>query len=301
MLIATPEERTWLEARWRETRRNLMAVLRPHLDAVIAEIAEGGAVSDATWTKTVSAVAAELNRRRAAAGPQRAAMFEVAISMMGEPGPLRTALEKGLGAGAGEGLIWAVCKRGLSSLRHTVTSDSTHRAQTWSRIDRLSRRIHADAAATGHRCHGEHFEAVVERIRIEHPDDRNLPRTVETIEAYFLEFCGDCEQGFDPDDAPGAVEGRPELGWSRLEAADIAALPDAEHMTRALAGCLDGLPEHHRKIVEVAYGLGAVVEMSVSAYCARVGMDRRRFYRDVGEALPMLLACLEGSGIGGLA
>jgi DNA-directed RNA polymerase specialized sigma24 family protein len=276
---------------------------------LVDEILQGGAISDATWTRFLTASAREFDSRRGRSGPQRAVMFEVCIALLGDAGSLRRRLQGGLKGrdDAPTKFLAALLIRGVTDLRHAYISESAHRAVTWSRIDRISRHVQVAAVAAGqardgdNRCHREHFEAVAQHIRAEHPTDNNLPRTADTMEAYFLKFCADCQVSLPPEELPPPEDARPEITWPMVSGDDLGTLTRKEMALRALERCIEGLPDTHRDAVKVQHRIGPVVELNISAYCTRIGIERRAFYRRVEEANPMLLACLEGSGFGGAA
>lgn len=290
-VVATSDERYWLESNWTRTRRTLLAIVAPLAADVIDEIAETGAARDESWDAFLGRVARTLDRRRAAREGRGGEIYAIGVSLFGDAHPLRKALEEAGARLIGENALAVragALRRGLTNMRHRLTAESEHRAKTWSRLDAISRALTREATAGGAgtdpsgRCNREHFTALAGRLRESWAHDRNLPRTPGAIEAYFEEFCADC--------APisESVIG----GFDDLRAADVEALPDKAAKALYLEDCLDRLAPQARRFVEVAYRLGDVLELSVKGFCERENIQRRQFYRLLDGALASLRECL---------
>jgi len=287
--MVEPEERYWLEDNWGRTRGMLVPLLFQHGVDVFEEAAVGQ-ITEETWRPFLRTTAEALMNRSHGAGSS-AAMYKVSLSLFGEPEPLRREIQQAgaklIGDKAG-GVRRAVLKRGLVNMRRSRAADSEHRAKTWSRLDAISRRLHREQALRSgpgsyNRCNQDHFQALRDHLKVELADDRNLPRTVKTIEHFFEEFCADCEMAAQ-EDIPGLDVGEDNIG----------VLPQAVRAREYVALCAEALDEDHRRVIEAKFGLGEVIEISTAAFCKREGMDPRRFRRLLDEALAMVAACLDG-------
>jgi hypothetical protein len=189
-----------------------------------------------------------------------------------------------------------VFKRGLTRMRDAYIGGTEHRGKTWGRLDAISRTLaRGDDGATSHaagRCTMDHFIDLAAHIREHHATDRNLPRTLESIEDYFHEFCPDC----------GTEEMEEEGEYERRPPTLVEALPNVEDLAINLAECLDELEDEQRRFVDVNFKLGDPVEFSVAGFCQRLSIERRRFYRVLERALEALRDCLTAKaedGFGG--
>ncbi|MDG2528922.1 hypothetical protein [Caulobacter endophyticus] len=308
-MSTTVDESYWLENRWSDTRRNVLKLIQPLSDDVIDEIISNGAPSERAWTRFMDASARALDRCRAACaqheraggGSSRAAMYATAVSLLGDSAPLRQELVAARERLAGEDrerIAKACLRSGLHRMRHRASAESEHRAKTWRRLDLISRDVRKDEIRTHRAREGDsrydarHFEAVRDYIVRVYPTDRNLPRSVESIEDYFGEFSREIavSEGFEeiPDDAVSAEE--------------IASLPNYDLASVFLENCIGELRGEHAEACAVHLKRGPVVDISVQAYCARVGLDRRKFYRLIETATRMLGDCVRrkftGVGLG---
>jgi hypothetical protein len=283
--MGTNEEQ-WLTYRWPYLRDAIRAIFMRHCDIAIRDIVTSGTISDASWKDLIAAALAELGRQRSA----RPDLCAAALDLLAEPAPLRTALEDGrkllMADDSGAARIHLI-KRGLTRIRNIRIGGTEHRGRTWALLDRISREV-ALAQAAEHRydldrCSKGHFVDLLGHLRANHAHDRNLPRTLEGIEDYFQEFCGDCR------DAPleDGIEGR--------AGSDILALPDAAAQGARLELCLEGLAAEEREYIAVKFELDrSAPGTSVLAFCTRHGIERTRFGRIVQGALEKLNACLTG-------
>ncbi len=127
-------------------------------------------------------------------------------------------------------------------------------------------------------------------VREHHATDRNLPRTLESIEDYFHEFCPDC-----------GTEEMEEEGESRERRPPtlIEALPNVEDLAINLAECLDELEDEQRRFVDVNSQAGRSRRIQRGGLRQRLSIERRRFYRVLERALEALRDCLTAKAADG--
>lgn len=283
-MSVTEDDREWLANRWPYLRDTVRVVVTRHFAAIIAAAAEHGEIDEESWTAFQHAVARELMESRS----RNPRLFDTALSFFGSSELLRQTI-----AAAGDALIgeqgpavrMVVVKRGLTRMRDAWIGGSEHRGKTWGRLDAISREVERRSdrlLGVGGRCSLEHFEELLGHLRAHHSADRNLPRTIESIEEYFHDFCPDCRpvampEGFEP-------------VALTLEADDAEG---SEAVGAALQDCLDALPEEPRTFVLVHYKMTDPIEFSTAGYCQRNALDRRRFHRVLDRALEALRDCLD--------
>lgn len=157
-----------------------------------------------------------------------------------------------------------------------------HRANLWPRINRISQSLF-DAEQEQHRCMPEHFNAVCHYIRSHHPNDHNLPRTYDTVEAYFLEFCSDCQDRF--------------IDHEFMSTEDLDLLPEIEaDVLPLLEHCLQTLQQNQEQLYDTlnaVFQLDGVVPISQSAYRQASGLSRRQMEKQQHQALNLLRECLQ--------
>lgn len=281
----TSEEQKWLAYRWSFFRDTVRVIAVKRSAPVIAEIVSGGSASDAGWRDFIAAVLADLAAKRQG----RDGLFSTALSLFADPTPLRQCLEQAgalLGGEKGAAVRTLAFKRGLTRMRDIYIGGTAHRGASWGRLDALSRKVAQQGEQkTGHavnRCTMDHFIDVLDHIRTHHAADHNLPRTLDGIADYFHEFCPDC----------GPREMDEDTDYDRPPPTLVEALPNLEAQAIHLMDCLDGLEEEGRRFVEVGFKMGNPVELSVSGFCQRLSIERRRFYRVLDTALDALRDCL---------
>jgi len=275
-VLTDSDDSRWLTVEWRRTRELMRARIVALGGEIFADIADHGTVTDAAWTGFIERVAKQLMQRPCPAS-------DCALSLLGDSRPLRQALEASgarlMGEDAPAIRVVAV-RRGLTRMRNAAIGGSEHRAKTWGRLDQISRSV-AGPDATN-RCTIAHFRLLAEHLREHHASDRNLPRTIITIEEYFAEFCADC--------GPSALDSDAEVERPFLPME--ADLPELARSGRFLEECLSQLEDEPGSFVRVHFKMTDPVEFSTSGYCQRQNIDRRRFYRVLEDALSALSTCL---------
>lgn len=179
-------------------------------------------------------------------------------------------------------------RRYLEDMRRELDFSSAARRKVWERLDRISRTVthqqkHTFPIPENPRCDEAHWKAVLDHIRAHYPADQNLPRSMDTMEAYFLEFCVECEHLAETEVAAllYAAEPGPFPGQSVL-----ATLEEClEHLVVSDSGLYEA--------VDVKFQLGRVSSPSALAYRNEQGVSRREFENRICRALERLRGCLE--------
>jgi hypothetical protein len=300
MIQITPEERYWLESNWSQTARSILQIMTPIALESLEAIAAAEPTDFALWDALANLSVQELERRRAASGLSgRGRMYATALALFADREPIRKELlaaRPRLTGDQPERVLRSCLRRALLTMRYRLTSDSEHRAKTWTRLDRLSRTLHERRVAArleraeDGRCHDDHIEALRQYILGTPEEDAKghaaeestaipkLPRTLETLRGYFEEFCPDC----------GARE------LDAVTANEIPQLPDADRKIDYLEDCIGDLEETSRQAVQAIYRLDATPDVSIAAYCKRMGVDRFWLYRQAEKAKALLRLCVEG-------
>lgn len=195
-----------------------------------------------------------------------------------------------------EAMLGAALKSHFEVMRRELqTEHSPHRLKVWEQIDRISRDIAGIDDEPQAMRSAEHMEAVLREIEHRYPKSRNLPRSIETLESYFLEF----SRFFRPEMLDEQLE-YTLTDDSGMSAADLDFLEDVTGMKPDPIDCFEALPERHGQAFAVAHRLqsdllpdGGTPFSSARAWYIGNGISKRQFYRLLGEATNLLIACLE--------
>jgi len=295
----TPDPEVWLESRWPETRRFLVSLIVEaalDLPAVLAEVPGDLPEEDAEAFRDRVLAAC---RTATGQGGRRAEMAAAALPILAHfrhvSGALRAAasdLAPAIRRGRERGLIARVVRQALERARREAAPGDPKERARWERLDRISRALAAeDPSRAGGRCDPAHFEALAAHIRRAYPDDRNLPRRVETIAGYFFRWCPDCRDSLEDPAVLARADGQ-------IGAAEAALLPGAATLADALWDCVGELPPHLAPLVERLWPEDErVAPLSVGAIKAGLGLSQRGFYARRAAALAALRACLDGKDV----
>ncbi len=304
MTVFERDERYWYSEGWRRLRRNLVSLcLRESGDllyVLCSEEARSQEVDQAARVfvdKLVSIIQDRLQARPAAD------IWGHSLRLFAEPDRLSRDLQRQQAQFAADShdldpkaLLGGALKGHFEMMRRELqTEHSPHRLKVWEQIDRVSRDIRGVNDDTLAVQSIEHLEAVLFELGHRYPKSRNLPRSIGTLEAYFMEF----SRSFEPRSLDGELADR--------LADDRAATPDdldfLEHVTGMRPDpidCFRALPEQHAKVFAVAHRLEAdlmpdehATFLSARAYYLSKGISKRRFYRMLQEATKFLVQCLE--------
>lgn len=291
----------WLSLRWSDLRNNLAAVLRRHSAPFTTILPAKGQEFERAWDTFLQASILDLQRRQRHAKGEWPDMFGMAIGLMGEAGLLRDHLSDHWDRLVADGRIGRcdpeaefnkIVRIALRDMRKRVMPLSPDRQKTWNRLDRISRDLsRASPYGKAERCTRTHFREILDHCFEAFPDDKALPRTLNTIEEYFYENCPDCLDVLPEDTDKSALADRQEFS-DVLSAEELMLLPDADARISKLSNCLKKLEAIERDVVEMAYGLGVVSYPSVAIFCSSRTLSRRDFYQLRSDAEAKLKDCV---------
>ena len=162
---------------------------------------------------------------------------------------------------------------------------STGRIKTWERLDRISRAVSQQKPARK-RCSEEHFRELAGVVKERHPNDKNLPRKVNTIEAYFYQFSDECHENVG--DLNDAIE--------------MTTLEEAKDLLRGvgmekLDECLHNMSREDLEIVDVSFnlGIGQVQYRTIQDYLHAKSISSTEYKDRLARILRQLRCCLESS------
>lgn len=298
------DETFWYGEGWRSLRRNLVKLcLRESadlLDRLASEDASDAEVDLAVRRYVDRLLRAIEERLGAAPGNDR---WRHGLRLLAKPDRLADALgrqrarfQDGGSDAAPEALLGRILRSEFEHCRRILqTAHSHHRQKTWEQVDRISRRLLDVGDGVETRRSREHLAAVLQAIEQDHPQSRNLPRRIETLEDYFFEFC--------PAYQPEALEPEREASLADERSLGFADLDFLEEMTGMRPDpivCFEALPEAHAEAFAVAKGLqadlltgGGVAYLNAKAFYTAKRISKRRFYRLVREATNLLVDCLQ--------
>lgn len=284
------DENYWESEGWRILCNQTIGLCLRHseslLDALDAGSGDMGAPVEQFIERIVQALAERVKT-------DHSGLWQTALSLFGDTRTLKQrllqdpALQPKRAQHPGGGGESVAPEQGLRQKLRDYLNDSKrqlqpHRANVWPRLNRISMSVF-DAGTDTHRCTPEHFVAVCRHIRSRHAKDHNLPRTYDTVEAYFLEFCSDCRERF--------------IDHELLGADDLGLLPDIEaELLPALEHCLQALQTEQTTLYETldaVFRFGSVIPISKKAYCEARGLSRRQLERRQQQALTLLRECLQ--------
>jgi hypothetical protein len=290
-------EDSLLTREWGSIAGPLIRALVLHAGPVLgALLEEPPDALDPAFDAFLAAVLTDLAERRNAAGTGKAHAAEqrwgVAISLMGESAILLKALHEGrerFATGDPMAVFRMIVRRALVTMRWPLLqAKSSDQLKTWDRLDRISRALARERGdelrENFTRCSTEHYELLLAHLRAEHGHDRNLPRTLTSLEGYFNKFCSDCHQG-DPggDDAGDEVT-----------AADINLLPQSDPRLYFLQECVRTLSGVELDVILVWLGdpVDNVHYRTVEMYCKSTRMGRGTFFKHKQAAQLKLGSCI---------
>ena len=195
-----------------------------------------------------------------------------------------------------ETMLGASLKSHFETMRRELqTEHSPHRLKVWEQIDRISRDIRGVNDEPSAVRSADHLQAVLGEIRHRYPKTRNLPRSIDTLESYFLEF----SRFFQPE----AIDDRLEMTLADergMTADDLDFLENISGMKPDPLDCFQALPERHAQAFAAAHRLQKdllpdqpIHFSSARAYYLNEGISKRQFYRLLRTATNLLIACLE--------
>lgn len=197
MTVFERDERYWYGEDWRKLRGNLVRLC----------LQESGDLLDLLCSKTTRAEEVEQAVRvfaerllgdiqqRLKAAPD-ADIWRHAMRLLAMPSRLSAALARQQTRFAADdrdldpqAMLGAALKSHFETMRRELqTEHSSHRLKVWEQIDRISRDISGINDGPSTLRSAEHLEAVLIEIEYRYPRSRNLPRSIRTLESYFLEF-----------------------------------------------------------------------------------------------------------------
>jgi len=213
-------------------------------------------------------------------------MWSFALRLLADEGDLSSRLENAIAGASDEESVHANVARALrgslEDARREFSNTSAARQKVWERVNAVSLAVQR-GQPTRPVTSPEHLQDVLRRTASQFPSDRNLPRTLETLEQYFREFCLDWE-GINQADliimmdeiAPNPMEGTP----PRL----------------ALHECLDALSKHDERVhavIDSKFGLGDTSFRSVREMMEETDTSRRKFESLTLKGLGLLKECIE--------
>lgn len=316
------DEEHWYVPGWPDLRRELVKLCLRHADDLLEVLADPAAGDDrvgeacGAWFGAVARAAEALRGARPEATRWGHAMrLLVASEDLARALTTDRVLRRDGDEEDRRAALVVVLRRHLENQRRAAASDTPHRLATWERLDRISRGLVPVVAEPGQRCGEAHHRAVLEEIERRHAHDRNLPRRLPTIEAYFLEFCPECRtsdldfEGFEDEES-----GNPEQNAIRSEGRraggslddddlaflldeDLALLAEATGVTPDPLRCFRELPAEPAEAFAVVNKLQELLEgtdrfLNARAYAVRRSLSRRQIYKRVREATDLLIACL---------
>ncbi len=306
----------WLEGRWRDLRRNLLAVFRQRVAGLVDALAEpASGVTASTFPAAldgfVASVQADLDRRRRSARGGYGDMFSTALALMAHTTKLHEHFQKlqatlldrqqkHLGGGLttafdlpGEFRSEFVkyARYALRDMRLDMLMTTPHRRQTWNRLDKISRDLLRTSGSRASRCERTHFTDILKYCREKWPDDDFLPRTVDTVQEYFYLNCPDCFSEISDGGERDSLTAKSDY-WHERQFEELILLPDADKMLFRLKNCLGKLEEFDRRVIEMSYKLGDISYPSVAVFCTSMNVSRRHFYAAVDRAEKQLADCV---------
>ena len=290
------DERYWLESNWSMTSKSVLNIVIPFCGEVIEAIIVNGTPEPHIWSRFVDRACRALDKVRTAlatsersprtgGAPPRSVMYATAISLFGDSEPMLEELIRAkprlVGTDAG-GVAWACLRSGLYRMRLRASWDVENRAKTWRRLQPIVARICEESGwhLTGPQTETRYSDALCDRVaayvREHHPTDHNLPRERDLVKAFFAQFC---EDYFEPEEA------------SDVDAESVEMLPDLRRGLVYLQECKSQLESPLAEVYETSLHRG---DTSVSAFCLKAGMDRRKFHHIRVKAEAILSECVTG-------
>ena len=288
-------ERDWYGLHWRELRSNLLRLCLDHSDELLAVTQD----ESAAFTENLSVFVDRILMAIASRIPvDKLGLWENALALFSDPKPLFRALKVDIPILAGKQklsdkspsprqALGRILRAYLEQSRRQILADdldvSPNRIKTWERLDHISRKL-MPKDATGTRCTEAHFQQLAEAVKIQFPNDRNLPRKVKTIMAYFYQFSDECKQkaseDFDLDRQMPLDDARELLAGIGME---------------ALMTGLQQLSSRELEIVDTAYdlGVGVVQFRSVDDYLQTRDLNQLEFDAMLERVLEKLRSSLE--------
>lgn len=294
MATITADEAYWLEHRWPDIKRAVLTIAQPLSHDVVEDIIATGEPTELAWSRFVRKTAAALDRKRAACAEgarsggrgSRSQMYAIAISLLGIAEPMRKELvgaRPRLSGPGRDGVVYSCLRSGLMKMRQEMTAEIGNRAKTWSLLDRISKEVWSDQVARGHvrdgdsRCSEIHYGAVVQRIREKRTGDHNLPKDADGVRGLFGEFY----ELFD------------DYREEDIEPEDISLLPDYARVRGFLEQCIGGLTGLTAEVFAFSRKVQtSIIDMTQTAFCQRLGIDRFKFNREERRANEQLEACV---------
>ena len=198
-------------------------------------------------------------------------------------------------------------RRGLEEARRKASPISEHRLKTWESLKRISDELVRERQwSDKDRQDWKHLSALLEKIRTDpvYSKSKNIPRTYETIESYFLEFWAPKTPLWDEpesSDQPLHADDKREIsslvdGYSDHEASDLRELFDEYAIHQRLHHCIEGLKQFDNDLAEtidIAYKLGPARWLTSGAFRTAKNITKREYSRRIDAGLKLLLDCLE--------
>lgn len=298
------DERHWYGEGWRQLRRNLVRLCLEEsgdlLYVLCWDAARSEDIDQAVRVFTDRVLGAIQERLRAMPD---ADIWRHSLRLLTSSGRLGDALARQKGRFADddrdldpEAMLGAALKSHFEVMRRELqTEHSPHRLKVWEQIDRISRDIAGIDDEPQTVRSAEHLAAVLREIEHRYPKSRNLPRSIETLESYFLEF----SRAFRPEALDERLEQTlADDGGMSMD--DLDFLEDVTGMKPDPLACFEALPERHGQAFAIAHRLQADLLpgsetpfSSARAYYLGNGISKRQFYRLLREATNLLIACLE--------
>ncbi|MEG3123841.1 hypothetical protein [Sphingomonas sp. GB1N7] len=270
----------------------MLNIIMPIADDVIDTIVVHGELDSATWDKFVNRAARALDHSRAALAenergasgrPPRSTMYAAAISLLGDAAPMRDELIRARERLAGKespAIVWACLRSGLYRMRLRATADLENRAKTWRRLQPIVSAVRAKAGwddgsdDPNNRYSDDLCDRVAAYVRAHHPNDHNLPKEKDTVKGFFAQFC---EDFFEPEEVLDVTED------------EIEMLPDFRRGYEYLHECVGALQPPYDDVYQVSLHRG---DTTVSAFCLKQGIDRRKFHHIRVKAETQLKDCV---------
>lgn len=297
MLVYMSGERDWYGRDWRSLRSNLLKLCLQHSEELLAEVRTYPERLPDMVDAFVEKVLVDISQRIPL---DQLGLWEKAPVLFVNRARLIEWLESDKRAIRGEKIhngqpinprqalgqkLWQYFELARREQLADDLGVSAGKIKTWERLDRISREV-ARQNPVSKRCSDEHFRELAGVVKARHLNDKNLPRKVTTIKAYFYRFCDECHENIG--DLNDGIE--------------ITTLEEAKDLLQGvgmemLNECLLKMSTDEMEIIDIGFnlGIGQVQYRTTQDYLHAKSISSTEYKDRLARILEKLRRCLESS------